>query len=316
MTTSEAFDADAYASPPGVADVRIRRGADADAEAPPDLVIEVPHGATRATDFDRLAARLRSPFPEGLKDFFFVNTDVGAPEVADALAASLVAAEPARTVMTVRCLLPRTFVDCNRVIDSLAPASRSQVGGVTPGIVEYVRDPADLRLLLRLYETYRELVTRAFDAVCAAGGLGLMLHSYAPREVDVPVDERIVERLRQAYAPDKIETWPLRAEVDLITRSEAGTRMASGDLIAALLGALRAAGLDAREGSTYLLHPSTVALWLAERHPERTICLEMRRDLLVGAFTPFAEMPGDPVRTAGMARALAAGIRAYWAATA
>ena len=93
-------------------------------------------------------------------------------------------------------------------------------------IVEYVRDADDLALLLSLYDQYRALVRRAFEGICGAGGLGLMLHSYAPREVDVPVDEKIVERLRAAYAPDTVETWPLRAEVDMITRTAEGTRRA------------------------------------------------------------------------------------------
>ncbi len=261
-----------------------------------------------------MAADLVGPFPEGLRDFFFVNTDVGAPEVAEGLARALVVAEPTRSVLVVRCLLPRTFVDCNRLIDAAAPATRSAEGGVTPGIVEYVRDPGDLSVLLSHYGAYRSLVERAFARIVGARGVGLMLHSYAPREVDVPVDERIVERLRAAYAPDQVEAWPLRAEIDMITRTAEGTRLANGDLVAALGGSLRAAGYDTQEGSTYALHPSTLAHHFAAQHPGRTLCLEMRRDLLVDTFTPFEEMPGDPERTERMARALAAGFRAYWAA--
>lgn len=305
-----------FASIPDVCDVDVYRGADAPDGAAPDLLIEVPHGATRAADFARLAARLHGPFPDGLQDFFFVNTDVGAPEVAVALAQALVAAEADRTALVVRCLLPRTFVDCNRVIDAGAAATASAAGGVTPGIVEYVRDAQDLALLLSLHGTYADLVARAFDAVCGAGGLGLMLHSYAPREVDVPVDERIVERLRAAYAPETVETWPLRAEADLITRDPEGRRLADPDLVAAVTGAFRAAGLDAREGATYALSPSTMAYRYADRHPHRTLCLELRRDLLVKAFTPFSEMPADPARADAVGRVLAAALRAYWAARA
>jgi len=305
-----------FASIADVCDVVVHRGADAPEGTVPDVLIEIPHGATRASDFARLAARLRGPFPEGLRDFFFVNTDVGAPEVAAALARALVAAEADRTVLVVRCLLPRTFVDCNRVIDAGAAATASAAGGVTPGIVEYVRDPQDLALLLALHRSYADLVALAFDAVCGAGGLGLMLHSYAPREVDVPVDERIVERLRAAYAPETVETWPLRAEADLITRDAEGRRLADPELVAAVTGALRAAGLDAREGATYALHPSTMAYRHAERHPHRTLCLELRRDLLVPVFTPFSEMPADPARVGAVGRVLAAALRAYWAARA
>ena len=43
--------------------------------ASPDLLIEVPHGATRTTDFTSLQALLKSPLPEGLVDFFHVTTE-------------------------------------------------------------------------------------------------------------------------------------------------------------------------------------------------------------------------------------------------
>ncbi len=293
---------------PNVADVRVHRGARAAPDATPDLLLEVPHGATRASHFDALAAELKGPFPDDLRSFFFVNTDVGAPEVADALARRVVAEHPDRTVLVVRCLIPRTFIDCNRVIARDAKPQASGTGDVTPGLAPYVSDPEDQRLLLDRYWEYRTLVTDAVDAVCGAGGTALMLHSYAPREVDVPVDDRIVDRLREAYEPDRVGTWPLRPAVDLIVRTPEGEVLASEALCGAVRSAFEAEGFEVAEGKTYPLHPSTLAHLLASRHPGRTLCLEMRRDLLVPAFTPFDEMPGDPAKVGRMAGALAAAL--------
>lgn len=300
---------DPLASIPSVAQVSVHRGTAARADAVPDLLVEIPHGATRAADFDALAAELVGPFPDDLRSFFFVNTDVGAPEVGEALAARVVTDDPSRAALVIRCLVPRTFVDCNRVIASDAQPKASAAGEVTPGLAPYARDEDDRRLLLARYAMYRDLVTRAIDTVCGAGGDALMLHSYAPREVDVPVDDRIVERLREAYEPDRVETWPLRPEIDLIVRTPEGELLASEVLLERVRAAFQADGLEVAEGRTYPLHPSTMAHLFARRHPGRTLCLEVRRDLLVEAFTPFDEMPGSSEKTARIAADLARALR-------
>lgn len=298
------------ASIPRVAEVTFRRGAAAPPDAPPDLLFEVPHGATRAAHFDALRAELRGEFPGDLRDFFFVNTDVAAPEIALALAERMTAAEPRATAVVVRCLVPRTFIDCNRVIDPGARAATSAAGTMTPGIVEYVRDPADLALLLSRYTAYRDLVTRAFDEVCGHGGDALMVHTYAPRSVDVPVDARIVESLREAYLAENVGRWPLRAEVDLISRTPEGVRAADDRLVEAVQSALGRAGLRHAESEAYALHPSALASHFATRHPGRTLCVEVRRDLVVRAWTPFDEMDADPDGVARVADALASGLAA------
>ena len=288
-------------------------GHDARPDAPPDLLVEVPHGATRAAHFDALLAVLRGPFPEGLRDFFFVNTDVGAPETALALAERVVRADPRRSALVVRSLVPRTFVDCNRVIDAGAAPSTSAAGEMTPGLLSYVRDPADRRLLLARYAAYQDVAARAYEEVCGGGGTAVMLHSYAPRSVDVPVDDRIVERLRAAYEPGVLETWPLRAEVDLITRTQGGERLAADALVEAVKASFRASGIEPAESAAYTLHPSTTGFVHAARWPGRTLCVEMRRDLLVPSFTPFAEMDADSARVDRMAAPLALGLVAWWA---
>src|SRR6478752_1623726 len=84
------------------------------ASGPPSLLLEVPHGATRTADFERVRQRLKGALPPGLGDFFHVNTDVGAPELAEAIARRYVADHPERAALVLRCLVPRTFIDCNR----------------------------------------------------------------------------------------------------------------------------------------------------------------------------------------------------------
>jgi predicted N-formylglutamate amidohydrolase len=293
---------------PSVCDTVVLRGAAAARDAVPDLLIEVPHGATRAAHFDALRAELAGPFPADLRDYFFVNTDVGAPETALETARRVVAAAPARSVVVIRCLVPRTFIDCNRIVDASTRPSKSAAGQMTPGVTNYVTDAADLRLLLGRHAQYVEETARAFDAVCGAGGTALMLHSYAPKSVDVRVDERIVERLRAAYEPQAYANWPWRAEVDLITTPAGGATLADEALAARVEAGFRRDGLAVARNGAYSLHPSSMAWLHASRHPGRTLCLEMRRDLLVREFTPFAEMEPDPAKTGRMAAVLAAAL--------
>jgi len=270
-------------------------------EGEPGLLLEVPHGATRAVHYDALRHALLGHYPDDLRDFFFVNTDVGAPELALRLALALVAADPARSVAVLRSLIPRTFVDCNRLIDD-APA------GMTPGVHAWVKDPRDLELLLARYGAYRTLAESLYEGVCGRGGLALMLHSYAPRSIDVPVDEHVVASLRKAYRPEELENWPLRAEVDLIADDPEGRTLASEALAGAAGRELAAAGLQVARCGAYALHPSTLAHAFAAKYPGRTLCLEVRRDLLVEEWTPFAEMRADTRRVERLALPLARAI--------
>lgn len=296
------------ASLPGIADVSIVRGARAAPDAPPDLLLEVPHGATRAAHFHATRRALVGAYPDDLIAFFFVNTDVGAPELAERIAQLVVAADPARTATVLRCLVPRTFVDCNRVVPPGAAGQASAPGEMTPGLMPWVADARDRDLLLARHAAYVSLVDRAADATAAVGGRVLMVHTYAPRSVDVAVDDRVVARLREAYAPGVVERWPLRAEVDLITTTPQGSRLAPPDLVAAVRAEVTARGLRCAENEAYALHPSTTAAALAARHPGRTLCFEVRRDLLLPAFTPFVELTPDPARVASVAQAFAAAL--------
>src|SRR5262249_6227627 len=188
------------ASIPGILDVVLIRGARAAPDAALDLVIEVPHGATATADFAALAAQLTSPLPDDLVAFFHVNTDAGAPELAMAIARHFAAGEPSRGVAVLRCRIPRTFIDCNRRIDA-APDAFS-AGKLTPGLMPWTTTAEDRARLRAAHDRYVACVRDAIAGLAADGAL-LLLHSYAPRTVDVEVDLDIVASLRRAYQPDR-----------------------------------------------------------------------------------------------------------------
>ena len=295
----------------GICEVRLLRGASATEGAPPDLLIEVPHGATRARHYDALRAELRGTFPDNLEAFFHVNTDAGAPEIAWALAQTLVAAEPGRSVLVVTSEIPRTFIDCNRMLDASPEDFRA--GGVTPGLPPYVRDEHDRRLLRERHAAYVEATAAAYAAVCDAGGLAVMAHTYAPRSVDVEVDDQIVASLRRAYAPAVEPTWLLRPQIDLIARDPEG-RILSEALVERVAAAFRADGFEPALGATYPLHPSTIAFHRAQRYQPRALCLEVRRDLITDGFVPFVEVVPSPAKIARVVAPLARALRETWAA--
>jgi hypothetical protein len=290
-----------------VADVEIVRGERAGAAI--DLLIEIPHGATRTTDFTALAARLRSPLPEGLIDFFYANTDAGAPELGLAIAKRLVADEPTRAVAIVRCRIPRTLIDCNRNIDA-APAD-FKAGKVTPGLMPWIVTDDDRVLLRELYDRYCATVSEAETALAPDGAL-LLLHSYAPRSVDVEVDLNIVEKMHAAYRPEVEPTWPLRPQLDIIAKALDGTDHAPAAVVAAVKAAAAALELTVGDSATYPLHPSTLAWNRVMAHPGRALCLEVRRDLLADPFEPFAEMRIAPVKVDRLGAPLAAALRRWW----
>ena len=62
----------------------------------------------------------------------------------------------------------------------------------------------------------------------------LLLHTYAPRTVDVEVDLDIVRACARAYQPEVEPTWPLRPELDVISRALDGTDHAPAAVVDAL----------------------------------------------------------------------------------
>ncbi|MCA9699196.1 MAG: hypothetical protein KC431_16855 [Myxococcales bacterium] len=281
-----------FAPPRSIADVvevEFLRGARADASRTPDLLIEIPHGADERRHYDRLRGRLRGDLPADLHLFFHLNTDVGAWAYGRATAQALLVAAPERSVLLLRSLIPRTFVDCNRPGDYRG--GPLDAGALTPGIPSYVRDQADLVLLHELHAAYVAVAELAYERICGAGGLALIPHTYGPRSLGIDaVDDRIVEKLRWACAPERHDGWPLRAEIDLLTRDGEGKLWAPDGAEEALIEGFSRVGMTAVANDTYHLHPSSLGWRWATQWPGRTLSLEIRRDLLVPAWTPFEEM--------------------------
>lgn len=298
----------ALASIPGVVDVELVRGTAATSDRI-DLLIEIPHGATRTADYDAVAAQLTSPLPDSLVDFFHVNTDAGAPELGSAIAQRFVEAHPTRTAVVLRCRIPRTFIDCNRQID--ASPEDFKAGKVSPGLMPWITTPEDRALLRGLFERYVGAV-KAATGMLSTGGALLLLHTYAPRTVDVEVDADIVKNLRAAYQPDKEPTWPMRPELDVISKGTDGHDFAPTAVVAALRDTTREQGIAIGDSATYPLHPSTQAWNHVMAHPGRTLCLEVRRDLLADPFEPFAQMRIAPEKVARLAAPIESAMRRWW----
>jgi hypothetical protein len=140
----------------------------------------------------------------------------------------------------------------------------------------------------------------------------LMLHSYAPRSVDVEVDDKIVENLHRAYAPDKEPTWPLRPEIDIIARGVDGASYEPPAVAQALVENFARVGIAVKGGVSYPLHPSTLAWGHVQKRPGRALCIEVRRDLLADPFEPFVEMRIGKEKVARLAGPLAEALRRWW----
>lgn len=263
-----------------------------------ELLIELPHGATEQVDYDRVRARIASPLPADLDGFFRVNTDVGSPEVAFAISAALEAA--GRSALVVRCRLPRTFVDCNRVHDSRPIAE----GGMTPIVPEYVTDADDVAWLTEQWQAYQRVADAAYARVCGRGGRALMLHTYAPRSVGIDrIDDGIVAALREAWSEP--ERWPDRPDVDLITRDSRGRLWADRRWLAGTRERLTGEGWQVEENATYRAHAATTAFAHGRRYPGQTLCLEIDRALLVEEWLPLQPLSVVADRSARFGRAIA-----------
>ena len=138
-----------------------------------------------------------------------------------------------------------------------------------------------------------------------------MMHTYSPRSVGVSVDENIVEKLHAAYEPAVFETWPLRPAVDVICRDLDGVLHAAPALLEELTAGYAALGFTPGQGETYPLHPVTTAAHRVMRYPTQSLCIEIRRDLLVSEFTPFDEMIPDSAMVERLAAPLAEALIAY-----
>jgi predicted N-formylglutamate amidohydrolase len=211
-----------------------------------------------------------------------------------------------------RCRIPRTFIDCNRRIDAAPDAFHAgQAENMTPGLMPWITTAEDRARLRAAHDRYVACVRDAIAALADDGAL-LLLHSYAPRTVDVEVDLDIVANLRRAYQPDREPTWPLRPELDVIGRAADGTNHAPPAIVAALRDELAALGIVPADSATYPLHPATLAWDHAMARPGRALCVEVRRDLLADPFEPFAEMRISAAKVDRLAAPLSRALLRWW----
>jgi hypothetical protein len=276
--------------------------------APPRLLVEVPHGATRASDYARIAAGIKTKLPADLDHFFHVNTDEGAPEGAIAIADAL--GQRGVGVVVARCTIPRTFIDTNRVIEPGSTGGKI-VDGLTPGLPGYITDRDDHATLTALHASYHAAVAALYEQVCGRGGLALQLHSYAPRSVGVDAtDANIVQALHAAYEPDAYATWTERPPVDLICATADGAFRCNPQLVTAIRAAYAAAAIRAEENATYHLHDITMGLHYARAYPDRVVCVELNRGEVADPFVPFAVSPISPAKVARMVAPLVSALAA------
>lgn len=263
------------------------------------LFIEVPHGATRERDYWLVAHRMKSKLPHELEHFFFVNTDTGAPEGAEWLGQEL--SRAGIDVVVARCLIPRTFIDCNRVLGATTPGVVQH--GLTPAVASYIDAPADIAWLDAQHRGYHALVGALYRGLCGeAGGRALQLHSYAPRSVQIEkTDANIVEALHEAYQPANYAKWAERPPVDLICATADGSFRAAPALNDLLVAEYAAAGIQVGVNATYHLHPITAGMAYAQQFPDRVLCIELNRGLLSDPFVPFAP---NKISAAAVARLL------------
>lgn len=289
-----------FQSVDGVCDIEVHRPASAPRGW---LFIEVPHGATRTSDYATLVKRLKSPLPRDLDHFFYVNTDIGAPEGAQWIGRALAA--QGFGVVVARCLIPRTFIDTNRLITK--SEGGKVVDGMTPAVPGYIGDPGDAAMLLVMHSVYHALVASAYARICGEGkGLALQLHSFAPKSVNIEkTDAGIVDALHAAYVPEVYATWPERPPVDLISATADGAFQSAPRLVAALKAEYASAGIRAEENATYHLHPATMGLAYARAHPDRVLCVELNRGLVADPFVPFGVSPISAARVERMAAPIA-----------
>lgn len=119
------------------------------------------------------------------------------------------------------------------------------------------------------------------------------------------VDESIVTNLHAAYQPDVLETWPVRPELDVISRNTRGEEHAPAGIVEELRAAFAGRGWAVGNSETYPMHPSALAWDHVRARPGRVLCLEVRRDLLATEFEPFAEMTIDSEKVQHLAAPLA-----------
>lgn len=300
-----------------ICDVSLFEGPKADPDSPPNVFIELPHGATRLQHLQDTKSMVREYPGDDYDLFFLANTDQGSTEYAHYLASLLTSpdmwvdasfplelAEPTSRlkVLVVRSLLPRTIIDVNRVWSDGVAAKEA---GLTRGVPDFVTNEEDIKGLRQVFDRYHAVASKGYEVTMAGGGFAFNLHTYAPISVQEVDGENIVDTLRRAYTPEAYPTYPFRPVVQLITTPPGGEMLSNPMLRDHLINAYAQRGIDAICDKPFNLHPTTMACEYAKQYPGQTLTMEISRSHLVKVFSPFMEMEISPSKVAAMTRPIA-----------
>lgn len=294
-----------------VCDVSLVAHPEADPHSPPDVFIELPHGATEQGHLDVAKAWTRQ-YPGPRHDlFFYANTDQGSPEFAAYFAARItdpsLGLKPMK-VLILRALLPRTILDPNRI---WAADDDAEAAGLTRGVPNWLTHPEDLAQLRRRYNQYQEQAGRGYASVCGNGGWAFNLHTYGPISVNPEPHEYVVDALERAYHPNTIANYSRRPTIQLITTPPDGANLSDPKLVAAIHNQYDRAGIDISENDPFSLHPATTAHHHAQTWRGRVLTIEISREALAEPFDIFTLMTISPEKVKAMTEPLVQGFARF-----
>lgn len=293
-------------------------GPEADQEAPATVFLEIPHGATTAAHLEAIKT-LGAEAPEDWDTVYWCTTDQGAPEVASAAAKLLVdpswamealgerAAEDAakRGVCVVRGLIPRHFIDLNRLwIDE----QEAKQANLTPIVPPFLKSQPKVGGQLRaLYREYHSVINAQYERTCQAGGQTMQVHTYSPRSVSAPngVSGQV---LREAWSDAKRESWPLRPAGQLITGRADEPALSDARLSALMVEEFAKADFELSINDPFSFHPVTTLDALGHRWPGQVMAIELGRERLAERYDPLGPWTPSPTVVAACAHAMAKAI--------
>ena len=294
-------------------------GPEADDQAPATIFLEIPHGATTHAHLEAIKT-LDAQTPEDWDTVYWCSTDQGAPEVALRAAQLLTSPEWAwaqlgqaaaqqaadRVVVLIRGLIPRHYVDLNRL---WVPQDQTAGVGLTPTLPEFLRQqPEPGRKLQALHTRYHAAIMAQYEQTCGLGGQAMQIHTYSPRSVSAPQGVS-GPLLRRAWSDAEREQWPLRPIGQLITGRADEPPLSDAALVDALRREFEAIGVTLAVNEPFAFHPVTTLDQLAHRWPGQLTALELGREFLAQRYDPLGPWTPDVQvveRAAGaLARALA-----------
>lgn len=295
-----------------------RFGPEATPETIATVFLEIPHGATTAAHLEAIKT-LGADTPEDWDTVYWCTTDQGAPEVAQAAADLLVdpdwarealgeqaaAQAAARAVCVVRGLIPRHFIDLNRLwIDE----QEAKQANLTPIVPPFLKTQPQVGSKLRaLYREYHSVINAQYELTCQAGGQAMQVHTYSPRSVSAPggVSGQV---LREAWSDAKRESWPLRPAGQLITGRADEPALSDERLTALMVEEFGRVDFALSINDPFSFHPVTTLDALGHRWPGQVMAIELGRERLAERYDPLGPWTPSPAVVSACAQAMAKAI--------